>query len=125
MHVRFRGVESALALMNNEVESVNGVAKGARARRGWPKYTANLNGSGERNPVDQVSKTVRASVPQSVPVRLVSGNGEEDQLHSGADDHNRERPMHRPARFVVVATRAACAGTGIGTLAAWGSGLTG
>ena len=43
VHMRFHGVDGALAVMNKEVDFVDGVAKGFVRIDGSPEYAANLN----------------------------------------------------------------------------------
>jgi len=43
VHMRFHGVDGALAVMNKEVEFVDGVGKGMVRIDGAPEYAANLN----------------------------------------------------------------------------------
>ena len=43
VHMRFHGVDGALAVMNKEVDFVDGVAKGFVRIEGSPEYAANLN----------------------------------------------------------------------------------
>jgi len=43
VHMRFHGVDGALAVMNKEVEFVDGVGKGMVRIEGSPEYAANLN----------------------------------------------------------------------------------
>ena len=43
VHMRFHGVDGALAVMNKEVEFVDGVARGYVRIDGSPEYAANLN----------------------------------------------------------------------------------